>query len=166
MSGHNLFARLRHLPVFCGSLLWVNPSCRHWLHNWVHLQQAQTLLPPCCLLVEQRVRHPSSGCPCCPWWGPQSGQKSSLRKAIIKAKCEWGNDIVSNATNEDFWRVTTPSGTTVDMSLSTAILTNHRLLSDEPTKAGAFKAHFFNAQPTNVLEITPSTGPIALIPIT
>ena len=84
--------------------------------------------------------------------------RRALRKATVKAKCEWANDIVSNAKNDDLWRVAKwRHGWHV--SFMPAILTNQGLSSDEPAKAEAFRAQYFNAQPPNVPEVFPDDPP-------
>jgi Reverse transcriptase (RNA-dependent DNA polymerase) len=113
-----------------------------------------------------------------PWWNEECGtlaaiaqsardedrkaKRRALRKATVKAKREWANDIVSNAKNEDLWRVAKwRHGRRV--SFIPAILTNQGLSSDEPAKAEAFRARFFNAQPPDVPVVFPD-DPLPLAP--
>jgi hypothetical protein len=82
----------------------------------------------------------------------------ALKKATQKAKREWANSIISNAKNEELWQVTKWRHSQW-VSFILAILTNQGLSSEDPTKAEAFQARFFNNHPLAVPDIFPDDPP-------
>ena len=120
-----------------------------------------------------------------PWWNQECGTlaadlrsandqnrrdiRRSLKKATTKAKRDWANEIISNAKGDALWRVAKwRHGRRVSFILT--ILTDQGLSSDDPSKAQAFRARFFNNQPPQVPETFPDDPPPApvrdLTPIT
>jgi hypothetical protein len=120
-----------------------------------------------------------------PWWNHECGTlaadlrtardqdrqatRRALKKATTKAKHEWANSILANANGEELWRVAKwCHGHRV--SFIPAILTNQGLASDDPSKAEAFRARFFNDQPpvvpANFPDDPPPLPPRELAPIT
>ena len=109
-----------------------------------------------------------------PWWNQECGTLATdlrstsnqdqgnihkaLKKATTKAKRDWANEIITKAKGDELWKVAKwHHGRHV--SFIPAILTDQGLASDDPSKAQAFRARFFNDRPPDVPVSFPDDPP-------